>query len=52
MSSESIPKSTKAWTVEGQKGFDSLTYNESREIPKLGDSEVLVKSKHFNERVW
>jgi len=44
MSTESIPKTTKAWTVEGQSGFDSLTYNESRDIPKLGDNEILVKS--------
>lgn len=46
MSSQSVPKTTKAWTVEGSNGFDSLTYHESRDIPKVGDKEVLVKSTY------
>ena len=43
---QKMPKTTKFWTVEGQKGFESLTYNESREVPALGASEVLVKSMY------
>lgn len=41
----SVPKTTKQWTVEGQKGFDSLVWDESKEIPRVGDKEVLVKSE-------
>jgi len=43
---QKMPKTTKCWTVEGQKGFESLTYNESRDVPALGASEVLVKSTY------
>ena len=39
------PTTTKQWTVEGQKGFDSLQFNENFEIPRLGDTECLV---HFH----
>jgi len=46
---QKMPKTTKAWTVEGQKGFESLKYNESREIPALGASEVLVKSMYLTD---
>lgn len=42
--SQSIPKTTKAWTVEGKDGFDSLVYNDKREVPALGTKDVLVKS--------
>ncbi|KAH7411101.1 hypothetical protein BKA64DRAFT_569569 [Cadophora sp. MPI-SDFR-AT-0126] len=43
MPSAVIPKTTKAWIVEGQNGFDSLKFNDSVPIPALSDSEVLVK---------
>ncbi len=43
MSSAGIPKTTKAWTVEGQDGFDSLKLNKDVAIPALSDNEVLVK---------
>lgn len=39
----SIPKTTKAWTVHGTNGFDSLKFNESVPIPEVSDYEVLVK---------
>jgi len=47
---QKMPKITKCWTVEGQKGFESLTYNQSREVPALGASEVLVKSTYNTGR--
>ncbi|KAF2204687.1 alcohol dehydrogenase [Delitschia confertaspora ATCC 74209] len=37
------PSTIKAWTVEGQNGFDSLKFNEKAQLPKLGDKDVLVK---------
>ena len=40
------PSTTKQWTIEGQSGFDALKLNESAPIPKVGDKDVLVKSKH------
>merc|ERR1711964_78913 len=43
MSSAAIPKTTKAWTVEGQDGFESLKLNNEAPIPDLFDNEVLVK---------
>jgi NADPH:quinone reductase-like Zn-dependent oxidoreductase len=39
----SIPKTTKAWSVEGTDGFESLKLNEDQPIANLGDHEVLVK---------
>ena len=36
------PSTTKQWTVTGKDGFDSLSFNEKAEIPKLGDHDVLV----------
>jgi hypothetical protein len=41
---QSIPKTTKQWNIIGQDGFDSLKYTE-QPVPKLGDNQVLVKSK-------
>ncbi|CZS88733.1 hypothetical protein WAI453_010638 [Rhynchosporium graminicola] len=43
MSSSSVPKTTKAWTVEGKNGFESLKFNNEAPIPDLSDNEVLVK---------
>lgn len=37
------PQTTQSWTVEGQTGFDSLKFNESKAVPAVGDSECLVK---------
>ncbi|CAN9307739.1 unnamed protein product [Alternaria alternata] len=37
------PSTTKAWTVQGQNGFDSLTFNEQAKVPEIGDKDVLVK---------
>ncbi|KAM0207313.1 hypothetical protein ACHAPA_011769 [Fusarium lateritium] len=41
----SAPKTTKAWTVEGQGGSDmsSLKFNTEHVLPQLSDNEVLVK---------
>ncbi|KAH8701809.1 putative alcohol dehydrogenase [Talaromyces proteolyticus] len=39
---QSIPKITKQWIVDGQNGLDSLKYTEGP-IPDLGDTQVLVK---------
>jgi len=43
MSSGSIPKTTKAWTIEGQDGFDSLKFHQEAPVPEPSDYEVLVK---------
>ncbi|KAH7400100.1 hypothetical protein BKA64DRAFT_744762 [Cadophora sp. MPI-SDFR-AT-0126] len=43
MSSATIPKTTKAWTIEGQDGFESLNLNNEVPIPALSNNEVLVK---------
>jgi NADPH:quinone reductase-like Zn-dependent oxidoreductase len=43
MSSDSIPKTTKAWTVQGHNGFDSLKFSTDTPIPQISDHEVLVK---------
>ena len=40
---QSIPKTTKQWSIIGQDGFDSLKYTE-QPVPDLGDNQVLVKS--------
>ncbi|KAJ8063417.1 hypothetical protein OCU04_008637 [Sclerotinia nivalis] len=41
--SQSIPKTTKAWRVQGQDGIDSLKYDTQVTLPELGDNDVLVK---------
>ncbi|PQE16144.1 alcohol dehydrogenase protein [Rutstroemia sp. NJR-2017a BVV2] len=43
ISSAAIPKTTKAWTVEAQDGFESLRLNNKVPIPTLADNEVFVK---------
>lgn len=43
MSSASIPKTNKAWFVQGKNGFDSLEFNTEAPIPEVSDYEVLVK---------
>ena len=40
------PSTTKQWTIEGRSGFDALKLNESAPVPKVGDKDVLVKSRH------
>lgn len=42
-SSGSIPKTNKAWTVEGKNGFDSLKFRKEAPVPEPSDYEVLVK---------
>ena len=37
------PQTTKQWTVEGADGFESLKFNKSASIPKIGSHDVLVK---------
>ncbi|KAH6672660.1 hypothetical protein F5X68DRAFT_246943 [Plectosphaerella plurivora] len=39
----SAPTTTKAWTIEGNAGFDSLTLNPEYAVPALSDNEVLVR---------
>lgn len=39
----SLPTTTKAWTVHGNNGFDSLVFNAQSPIPQLLESDVLVK---------
>ena len=34
---------TKAWTIEGHDGFDSLTFNKEAPLSEVSDYEVLVK---------
>ena len=41
------PSTTKAWTIQGQNGFDSLKFNEQAPVPEMGDRDVLVKSMYF-----
>ncbi|KAG4440648.1 hypothetical protein IFR05_003846 [Cadophora sp. M221] len=43
MSSAAIPTTTKAWSVEGKEGFESLKFNNELPIPALSENEVLVK---------
>jgi anthranilate phosphoribosyltransferase len=40
------PSTTKAWTVQGQNGFDSLTLDEQAKVPEIGDKDVLVKGMY------
>ncbi|KAI8942473.1 hypothetical protein NX059_000540 [Plenodomus lindquistii] len=37
------PSTQQAWTIVGQNGFDSLTFNEKAPVPQLGEKDVLVK---------
>ncbi|KAI9679309.1 MAG: hypothetical protein M1817_005329 [Caeruleum heppii] len=37
------PSTTEQWTVQIKAGFDSLKWDESAPLPKLGDHDVLVK---------
>jgi NADPH:quinone reductase-like Zn-dependent oxidoreductase len=37
------PKTTKAWTIQGFNGFNSLKLNEKVAVPEVSDYEVLVK---------
>ncbi|TGO26388.1 hypothetical protein BPAE_0060g00030 [Botrytis paeoniae] len=39
----SLPKTTKAWTIQGQNGFDSLVFNEQTPLPAFSDNDVLIK---------
>ena len=39
----SIPKTGKAWTIQGSDGFDSLKFNKEAAVPEVSDYEVLVK---------
>ncbi|KAH6842458.1 alcohol dehydrogenase [Chaetomium sp. MPI-CAGE-AT-0009] len=39
----SAPRTTKAWTVEGNGSFDALKFDKERVLPELSDNEVLVK---------
>ncbi|KAL1633792.1 hypothetical protein SLS56_002671 [Neofusicoccum ribis] len=39
----SIPATQKEWRVQGQNGPDSLIFNTSAAVPKLGEKDVLVK---------
>lgn len=38
-----VPKTIKAWTIEGLNGFDSLKFHKDAPIPEPSDYEVLVK---------
>jgi NADPH:quinone reductase-like Zn-dependent oxidoreductase len=42
-SSGSIPKTHRAWTVEGLNGFDSLKFHKEAPVSEPSDYEVLVK---------
>jgi NADPH:quinone reductase-like Zn-dependent oxidoreductase len=39
----SLPKTTKAWVVEGQNDFDSLQFKADAPVPEPSNYEVLVK---------
>ncbi|EHL01593.1 putative Zinc-type alcohol dehydrogenase-like protein [Glarea lozoyensis 74030] len=41
MSSTSVPKTTKSWTVQGSDGFESLKFSKDTPIPEISDYEVL-----------
>jgi len=43
MSSAAIPKVTKAGTIEGQDGFESLKFRSDVPILALSDNKVLIK---------
>ena len=40
-----MPSTMRQWTVEGKKGFESLTLNENAPVPMLSDTECLI---HFH----
>lgn len=46
----SIPKTTNTWMVTGRNGFDSLEFQENKQIPELGDSQVMVKRESAPEQ--
>ena len=37
------PNTTRQWIVQGREGFDSLKFNETAHVPKLGEKDVLVR---------
>jgi hypothetical protein len=37
------PSTTKAWSVQGKDGFESLKFNEQAKVPEVGDKDVLIK---------
>jgi len=39
----STPKTTKAWTIQGTDGFDSMVLKEDFPLPTVSDNDVLVK---------
>lgn len=39
----SVPKTMKAWRVEGLRGVDSLVLHGEVPVPEPGENEVLVK---------
>lgn len=39
------PSTIRQWKVAGKTGFDALKFDDSAPIPKIGDKDVLVKSK-------
>lgn len=41
----SVPSTTKSWIVNGKNGFDSLKFEESKQIPKLAEDQVLVRGE-------
>jgi hypothetical protein len=41
--SQSIPKTQKAWTIQGKTGFDCLKFNKGVPVHEPGDYECLVK---------
>lgn len=41
--SQSIPKTTKSWRLQGQDGFDSLKFDAQATLPELGANDILVK---------
>lgn len=43
------PNTQQRWVIQGKKGFESLVYSKEASIPKVGDSEVLVKCKYISE---
>ena len=43
MSTNALPKTTKAWTVEGKTGFECLKFHDDFPVEAPGDYEVLVK---------
>ncbi|EPE24337.1 NAD(P)-binding Rossmann-fold containing protein [Glarea lozoyensis ATCC 20868] len=47
MSSTSVPKTTKSWTVQGSDGFESLKFSKDTPIPEISDYEVLASTSNF-----